>query len=328
MFTLDELPFERLRLRPSPTRIDAYDTLWVKREDETTGPYGGNKVRKLEWLLPEARDRGGEVITAGPLGSHWVLAAAIYGRQLGLRVHAVLWPEADLPEVREHARAIHAHADRIWTARSLATVPLVLGQAAMAARLFAWFPPMILPIGGSSPRGCLGMVELGLEIALQVEAGVMPTPERVYVALGSGGTAAGLWCGLRLGGLESELVAVDVVGFPSGYRAHVWAQAARIQALLREHGAPAFALDGLRVVHACAPGYALPNAASERGRAVADSLGFSVDAAYTSKTLGVCEAEGGGPRLFVNTGNSRPMAPLLADALDEVPASLAGLLIR
>ena len=74
--------------------------------------------------------------------------------------------------------------------------------------MFGGYPPASFPVGGSSALGSVGWVGGGLEIAAQVAAGELPTPDRIYVALGSGGTAAGLLVGLRLAGLPSEVVAV------------------------------------------------------------------------------------------------------------------------
>src|SRR5262245_61649799 len=63
--------------------------LWIKRDDESGVAYGGNKVRKLEFLLGEARARGARrLVTLGAIGSHHVLATAIYGKQAGFAVDA------------------------------------------------------------------------------------------------------------------------------------------------------------------------------------------------------------------------------------------------
>ena len=82
---------------------------------------------------------------------------------------------------------------------------LLVARAGPGLRL----PYLILP-GGSVPLGCVGYVEAGLELGRQVAAGEMPEPSHVVVALGSGGTAAGLLLGLKLAGLRSRLVCVLV----------------------------------------------------------------------------------------------------------------------
>jgi D-cysteine desulfhydrase len=57
----------------------------------------------------------------------------------------------------------------------------------------------------------LGVVRAGLELSGQIRSGVLPEPERIYVALGTGGTAIGLSIGLALGGVRTKVVAVAVV---------------------------------------------------------------------------------------------------------------------
>src|SRR5690349_19914045 len=64
--------------------------LWIKHYDQSGTTYGGNKVRKLEFLLGDAKTRGARrLVTLGAIGSHHVLATAIYGRQAGFAVDAV-----------------------------------------------------------------------------------------------------------------------------------------------------------------------------------------------------------------------------------------------
>ena len=68
-----------------PTPVDHVDDrLWAQREEHTSSAYGGNKVRKFEFLLPVAERRGGPLLTAGGIGSHHVLAAAVHAGRLGL----------------------------------------------------------------------------------------------------------------------------------------------------------------------------------------------------------------------------------------------------
>ena len=87
------------------------------------------------------------------------------------------------------------------------------------------------------PLGCVGYVEAALELEAQVRAGDLPAPSHIVVALGSGGTAAGLAAGLRLAGLDSKLVCVlvsDVVRLDARTVARL---AGRTLALLGRHGA-------------------------------------------------------------------------------------------
>src|SRR5690606_41318971 len=77
--------------------------LWIKRDVISAQPCGGNKVRKLEFILADAKSRGIErLITIGAVGSHHALATALYGRAHGFRVTLVLFP----PPINEHVRRV------------------------------------------------------------------------------------------------------------------------------------------------------------------------------------------------------------------------------
>ncbi|MBV9284873.1 MAG: hypothetical protein JO176_09670, partial [Acidimicrobiia bacterium] len=100
-----------------PTPVEKVDTrLWVQREEHTSSVYGGNKVRKFEFLFPVAERRGGPLVTAGGVGSHHVLAAAIHGGRLGLDVDAVLYNQPDTDDVG-HTQARLDQLDNVRVTR-------------------------------------------------------------------------------------------------------------------------------------------------------------------------------------------------------------------
>jgi D-cysteine desulfhydrase len=211
-------PVERLGL---PGAGDG--SLWVKRDDLTAEPIGGNKVRALEFLLGHVRP-GDEVLTVGAEGSTHALATALHAARLGARTTVVGWRQEMNPDaVAVRARLIGA-ARRI-DARSApiglvyAWVLRLRGARRAAARLH-W-----VPAGGTSPRGMLGHVNAALELAEQVAAGALPRPARVVVPLGSGGTAAGLALGFALASLDVTVVGARVVP-------RVVANAARLRRLI------------------------------------------------------------------------------------------------
>lgn len=184
--------------------------LWIKRDDLTSPLYGGNKVRKLEFLLGEAVNQNAQtLVTIGATGSHHVLATARFGRELGLATTAVVTPQAPSP---------HAERNRqIGLAWGVAYVPCAhpiwlpaLLTHAMARRPGAYF----VPPGGSSSLGALGYVNAALELAEQLRQGAMPKPAAIVVATGSAGTQAGLVVGLGLAGLDIPVVGVRVVPRP------------------------------------------------------------------------------------------------------------------
>ncbi len=208
-------PFAQL-----PTPIEAMETLgeryglaglYVKRDDLSAQAYGGNKVRKLEFLLADARKKGKKtVMTFGAAGSNHALATALYARQLGLRCVNMLVPQPNAYGVRKNLLLSHrAGAELHYGANIPALVMQSLGRAlriSVEERSF----PYIIPAGGSSPHGLLGYVAAGFELARQIEEGRMPVPDLVYVAWGTMGTAIGLSLGIEAAGLPSRVMAVRV----------------------------------------------------------------------------------------------------------------------
>lgn len=305
-----QLPRVSLGVWPSTVR-QLSERLFCLDEGSCSPVYGGNKVRKLEHILgcaPEASD----VITVGAAGSHHVLATAIHSAAFGKRTHALLVPQPDTP----HARAtLRRSLPRCASLTPTTPSRLRTTMRALSARLQreTGRPPLIVPIGGSSREGVFGWISGGLEIAAAVQSGALPKPARIFTALGSGGTAAGLLIGLRLAGLHSTVVGVRVVDRPLGDASavHALAQAALHQ--LRRCGAavPPLKLRGLRVVEDWREGgygVVTPRVAAILPQAAA--LGLSAETTYTARCLGAALADQdttSAPSLYIQTMNTRPL---------------------
>jgi D-cysteine desulfhydrase len=313
-------------------------SLFVLDEGAAGSPYGGNKVRKLEWLLPDVELRGvDDLLVSGAVGSHHVLATAIYARQLGMRCFAVLFPQPDSPHVRQNARLIDAACEGWTTVASALTLPLGIAQQMASLTFMAGRPPYLVPIGGSDALTTLGWVEAGFEIAEALADGRIPRLDRVYVAVGSGGTAAGLWVGLRLAGCDAEIVGVRVVNraFAPESRIRRMARATlRLISAKAEAPVPAVHLDRFRLIHSWfAGGYGVADARVEAMLVQGPRLGLKLEPTYTAKSLGAAlEDHRMRPldevAVWVNTANSQPLEGLLAEAVPDVPARMQALLIR
>lgn len=184
--------------------------VWMKRDDLSCALYGGNKPRKLEWLLGAAQARGRRaVITFGGIGTHHGLATAICAHDAGLRTILVLLPQPVTEHVRRTLLLHHAYGAELHLAESVGGI-----VARSLHRLWqgwrAGEPPAIVPTGGTSALGAVGYVNAACELADQIHAGLLPEPAAIVVAVGSGGTLAGLQLGLRLAGLRSRVVGVLV----------------------------------------------------------------------------------------------------------------------
>lgn len=189
--------------------------LYVKRDDISGEAYGGNKVRKLEFLLGRALALGARsVLTFGAAGSNHALATAIYARQLGLEPISMMVPQQNARNVQHNLlRGYAAGASlRLHGGRKLVSQGTV--AEVVSASRSGKGRPFIIPAGGSAPLGVLGFVNAAFEIRGQIAAGMLPEPDRIYVASGTMGTCAGLLLGLGLAGLKTRVVAVRVTTAP------------------------------------------------------------------------------------------------------------------
>lgn len=310
------LPHLTLSERPTPVRELGGLGVWVKEEGSFgAGGWGGNKVRKLEWLLPDARRRGRRsILTFGGLGTNWGLATALYGREHGFEAALALVDQPVDDHVRAQLARLEASGARIYRthtkARTVLALPWLLVRNARGGR-----PPYLLPAGGSSAVGALGYVEAALEIAAQVGEGALPEPAHVVVPVGTGGTAAGLALGFQLAGLRSRVVGV-VVNDQLRLDAPVMARLARRSAkLLEKRGAR---LDLLRIGpemldltrDQIGAGYGHRSEAASAAAGRAAEEGLQLDPVYTAKAMaGLLSLRGDGrldgPVLFVHTDGPR-----------------------
>jgi 1-aminocyclopropane-1-carboxylate deaminase/D-cysteine desulfhydrase-like pyridoxal-dependent ACC family enzyme len=184
----------------------SYDTIWIKRDDLSGDKYGGNKIRKLEFVLADALNKNKkQIMTFGGLGSNHALATAIYAKELGLGSILVLIDQPLTEHVQEQLLLYDYFGSQLSYAKNTAgaVIKALWHLATKRGVYFLW-------VGGSSPLGTLGFVDAGFELAQQVELGLVPKPDYVFIATGSMGTAAGLKVGFALAGLETDLVCVRV----------------------------------------------------------------------------------------------------------------------
>jgi len=214
-----KLPHVSLGLFPTPVqKADelgsalGLDRFYIKRDDLSGAVYGGNKVRMLEFLLGGAlRANAREVVTVGYAGSNHALALALYADRLGLKCTSFLLPQANAHYVRRNLLACYRHHARLRACGNYLTLVCgVLGGLLRATVQNGTLPGFIQP-GGSSPLGIVGYVNAGFELKEQIDAGLLPEPDRIYIPLGSMGTTIGLMMGLKVAGVRSRIIAVRVL---------------------------------------------------------------------------------------------------------------------
>jgi L-cysteate sulfo-lyase len=176
---------ERLGMHPG--------ALWVKRDDLTGLGAGGNKVRKLEYLAAASRDKGADVLlTSGRAQSNHALLTAAAARRLGMDCVLVLAGETPTIPTGNLALESFLGVRIVWVGEADddeldRQVDVVAAETAREGHRVE-----LIPLGGSNALGAWGYIECGRELSAQV-----PGVRHVVVALGSGGTMAGLvgWLG-------------------------------------------------------------------------------------------------------------------------------------
>lgn len=295
-----------------PTPIVQVRQTWVKRDDLTGARYGGNKVRKLERFFSQALRKGRRrILTVGAVGSHQVVATAIYGKELGFETHAVLVPQPDSPHARANIATALAHGLVPHPVHAWALVPLAIARATTTRTYF-------VPLGGSNPIGTLGFVDAAAELAAQIEAKVLPEPDVVVTALGSGGTAAGLAVGFEKLGMKTRVIGVGI-SEPTIVLEPLARRLAKGTARLAHLSSRAAlaAADRIRVdLRWLGSGYGHPTPAGANATRIAAEHGLVLDPTYTAKAFACALATSDGPEtvLFWNTYAGHVHDPAVATA--------------
>jgi 1-aminocyclopropane-1-carboxylate deaminase len=209
---LCDLPTPVTRLENFGKHVDCKN-ICIKRDDLTGKSmggglhlYGGNKLRKLEFLLADSLKHDAHtIITYGCAGSNHALATAVYAHELGLKSILMLKHQPNSYVVR-HNLLLDTYYD--------AHVKFVLNNAVRTAEtqemLQADPHAYLIPTGGSNAIGVLGFVNAVYELAHQIACGELDEPDLIYVATGSCATTAGLLLGIAAAKLKSQVVAVCI----------------------------------------------------------------------------------------------------------------------
>lgn len=217
--SLCELPTPVQKLEKLGSELGV-GNLYMKCDNLSGKIYGGNKPRKLEFILGKAlRSDAREVMTFGGAGSNHALATAIYAQQAGLNSISMLMPQPNARYVGRNLILSHYFGAELHCCgaglESILKKPLLYPSTLyqlLRHRLKRGALPQIIPTGGSSPVGITGFVNAALELKKQIENREMPEPDCIYVACGTMGTAAGLILGLKAANLKTRVVPVRVTG--------------------------------------------------------------------------------------------------------------------
>jgi 1-aminocyclopropane-1-carboxylate deaminase/D-cysteine desulfhydrase-like pyridoxal-dependent ACC family enzyme len=248
--------------------------LLVKRDDAIPFGFGGNKVRKLEYVLAEAVDAGADtLVTLGGLQSNHARATAAAAATLGMRCVLII---NGTPQEKPTANAL---LDQLLGAE-IEYIPSRNERAAAGERVMERLRgdgarPFLIPLGASTPTGAIGFVNAIGELVGQ---GV--TPDVIVHAGSSGGTHAGLVAGAALMRLDTRIIAVSADDPADQIAASVRRIIRGIDELDDFDGE--LEIDDTRV----GEGYGIPTEASREAQTMlARREGMFVDHTYTAKAM-------------------------------------------
>lgn len=290
---IQQLGLPRLPLSQGPTPLQLArpwhawlrnDRVFVKRDDLCSPLYGGNKVRRFEYLFAQAKAQSAHhLITVGGLASTQVTATAVLGGANGFCVSAVLF---DQPVTRFAKAALRqnmsAGARLIYGGGYAATIYRTLKLLKQNKGQEAFF----IEPGAGTPLANLGYVTAVLELNEQLQQRNEPPPDFIVVPSGSCGTVAALALGCALLGWPTEVVGVRITLAIACNRLLVWQRIHGLQKLLgvdaQVHAAPRFSLYG----NALGSGYGYPTEAAKAGaKEWAGVTGVEGEVTYSGKAM-------------------------------------------
>ncbi len=218
LFPEMNLPFISLGNFPTPiSKLEKLSSstggnLFVKHDDISGSLYGGNKVRKLEYLLADAIGKGAKrVITTGAVGSNHALAVARYCKHIGLKSVLMLFGDQQGEHVRNNLLAdFEADAEMHYNA-TYEEQQLSFKSVVNHYRGKDGLDPYFIPAGGTSLIGIAGYLNAAFELKDQIDNKKISVPSAIFLPLGTMGTAAGLILGLKILGLKCKVIPVLVV---------------------------------------------------------------------------------------------------------------------
>lgn len=289
--------FPRVHLAHLPTPLEPLERLsrhlggprlWIKRDDCTGLSTGGNKTRKLEFLMGDALAQGADtVITQGATQSNHVRQTAAAAAKLGLECHLLLEDRTGFTSA-DYTQNGNVLLDRLhgaFISRRPAHTDMDAEMRVLADELRAGGrKPYVIPGGGSSPVGALGYASCALELVHQAnERGL--AIGHVVLATGSAGTQGGFVTGLAAMNAHVPVLGICVSARKEEQEAKVLALAERTAAHL---GAPGVVRREQIVANSdyVGEGYGLPtDGMREAVKLLAGKEGILLDPVYTGKAF-------------------------------------------
>lgn len=290
--------FPRLSLGHFPTPLEALPnlsaylggpTIYIKRDDATGLATGGNKTRKLEFLLADAQQQGADVIiTQGATQSNHVRQTIAAATKLGLKTKVLLEKRVE-DYGEDYQRSGNVLLDNLLGGEIVDHLPagtdMQQAMETLAASLRKeGFKPYVIPGGGSSPVGALGYVACAEELLFQSSQQRLRIDHIIH-ATGSTGTQAGLVTGLAATHSQIPLLGISVRAPKEKQEENVYALAQRTWQLLGIPGELARSAVQVNSDYV-GKGYGIPTEGTlEALRLLAQLEGILLDPVYSGKGM-------------------------------------------
>jgi L-cysteate sulfo-lyase len=291
--------------------------LLIKRDDCTGLAGGGNKARKLEYLLADAKRLGADtLVTIGGLQSNHARQTVAAAARYGFGCELVLQDVAGTPQagyassgnmLLNHVLGAKVHQLTLTDDCQQYTTTLLTELQCQGKK------PYLIPVGGSNAIGSLGYVRCALELAGQLQQ-LNKQPQQIVLATGSAGTQVGLLAGLMLAGLDIPVLGITV--------SRPAVQQQQLVLALLQQVLPLLGLDPAQAhdkVHAngdyYGTGYGITTAATVNAlQQTARTEGILLDPVYTGKAMAglmdLCQRgiiAQSSSQLFLHTGGSQAL---------------------
>ncbi|MGA8943867.1 MAG: D-cysteine desulfhydrase family protein [Thermoactinomyces sp.] len=262
-------------------------SLWIKRDDLTGLAFGGNKLRKLEYLIGEALAKSCDLVLTGgsPQSNHARLTTAVAnkagletwlcfaGTKTGVRQGNLLL---------NHIMGARMIYSGVYGSESLLrAMEEKAAQAREEGRR-----PYVIPVGGSTPVGDYGYVQAWQELEQQRSIYQLDPFDEIYVAAGTGGTLAGLLAGNHLFPQESFLIGISVWKKRESIQTDIYNSTTHLLKWLKQEKGNV-SMDKIRLFDQyIGEKYGVPSeGGNEAIRLLARLEGIFVDPVYTGKAL-------------------------------------------
>lgn len=310
----EHLPWQALaelptRVEPLPMAPNA----WIKRDDLSHAEYGGNKIRKLEFIIAEALAQGADrIVTFGATGTNHGVATAMMCQRAGIDCEILLFDQPDSATVQRNQQLMRHYGAALVFCGSLAktVARFYLHPARLQRKAYFLFA------GGSNVAGTLGFVNAAMELREQVFAQQMPMPSHIVCPVGSSATLAGLTLGFQWLRLPVSVIGVRVA--PSHLGPFAACTVDSVARLMRQTRRAMVRLSGKPLPEPALPvllddyygsGYGEASLAGSHAQREFARFGYALEQTYTAKAAACfleITAREVSPVLFWQTFNSRP----------------------